>query len=143
MLGPVSAHRGSAVLGEGQVLPSRGGCSPPLWGVSTHQGQGFLGESGLAHAHPTLAPVCVPGPCRRKSWWSCWPSTATCSSVPRPGARPSRSCCPAVSPPSCTGPRPQRSGPAWLPPPMPRSASPEPVYSGYAALFGGGGPLGI
>ena len=50
MLGPVSAHRGSAVLGEGQVLPSRGGCSPPLWGVSTHQGQGFLGESGLAHA---------------------------------------------------------------------------------------------
>lgn len=59
MLGPVRAPRGSAMLGEGQVLPSRGGCSPQLWGVSAQQGQGFLGESGLAHAHPTCSRVCA------------------------------------------------------------------------------------
>lgn len=92
---------------------------------------------------PPLTPMFVSGLYRRKSWYSCWPSTATCSSAPRWGARLSRNCCPAASPPSCTGPSHQSSGLASSLLPTPRSAFTEPGHLGSAASFGAGGlPLG-
>lgn len=75
---PVGARGGSAVLGEGQVLPSRGGWSPLLG-----RGESVLGEGGLS-TPPPPPPRCVsPGLCRRKSWCTCWPSAVPCSSAPR------------------------------------------------------------
>lgn len=62
MLGPVRAPRGSAMLGERQVLPSRGGCSPQLWVVSAQQGQGFLGGE--------WARTCPPHPGSRVCAWA-------------------------------------------------------------------------
>ena len=99
------------------------------------------GTAGASCRRPCL-PTCshvFSGPMQEEELLQLLACTATCGSAPPYGARPSRSCCPAASPPGCTRPSHRRSGPAWSPPPTPRSASAEPGHTACGLLRSQGG----
>lgn len=133
---PVGARGGSAVLGEGQVLPSRGGWSPLLG-----RGESVLGEGGLSTPPPPPAPLCVPRAVQEKELVHL---LAQCCAVQLGASVRSQAVQELL--PSCVPPKLYRTKPPekWaslVTAALAEVSSPEPVHSGCAALYGGpGGP---